>query len=109
MPFSCLHTRPLSPAAPRWPTHPTGATAQAASGAVSATARLMDYVTVSPAWQTEADAAGGPLAPGLYGIVLMDDRSDDKPLKVCAGRGASSRWLGGGSLPPLSPQSSGLV
>ncbi|KAG2433117.1 hypothetical protein HYH02_012819 [Chlamydomonas schloesseri] len=47
-----------------------------------ATARLMDYVTVSPGWRTEADAAGGPLAPGRYGIVLMDDRSDDKPLKV---------------------------
>ncbi|KAG2435903.1 hypothetical protein HXX76_007098 [Chlamydomonas incerta] len=50
--------------------------------AAGVSARLMDYVTVSGAWQSEADAAGGPLAPGRYGLVLMDDRSDDKPLKV---------------------------
>lgn len=58
------------------------ATQAVSSPAAGVSARLMDYVTVSAAWQTEADALGGPLAPGRYGIVLMDDRSDDKPLKA---------------------------
>ena len=39
------------------------------------------YVTVSANYKTHSDAAGGPLVPGRYGVVLRDDKSS-KPFEV---------------------------
>ncbi len=43
---------------------------------------MFDYVTVAPGYAALEDAAKGPLAPGRFGLVLVDDCSDNKPLKV---------------------------
>ncbi|KAG2486943.1 hypothetical protein HYH03_014441 [Edaphochlamys debaryana] len=45
--------------------------------------KLLDYVTVAPGYDTVSDdSARGPLRPGKYGIVVLDDFSDSKPYKV---------------------------
>ncbi len=49
-------------------------------------ARLLDYVTVAPGYVHVDDAGEGPLVPGKYGIVLLDDTTDNRPLKVGRGR-----------------------
>eukprot|EP00198_Chlamydomonas_reinhardtii_P009920 XP_001699257.1 predicted protein [Chlamydomonas reinhardtii] len=79
-----------------------GASANGAAGsavsspAAGVSARLMDYVTVSAAWQTEADALGGPLAPGRYGIV----RALQEPHRVWWYTRAALTAVPAASVPP---------
>ncbi|KAG2488809.1 hypothetical protein HYH03_012608 [Edaphochlamys debaryana] len=71
-----------------------GAQGPVPSGAIAARlpARLLDYVTVHPGYAAVGDAADGPLTVGKYGIVIMDDRSHDKPLRVRSLQAPFTTW-----------------
>ncbi|KXZ41555.1 hypothetical protein GPECTOR_396g220 [Gonium pectorale] len=74
---------PLAPASPApAPTAPAAPAPAAMPGPFDRPARLFDYVTAAPNYRSFHDAADGPLAPGKYGIVLIDDRSPNRPLRV---------------------------
>ena len=55
----------------------------AASGTDSGISTIKEgsYVTVVDRYKAIGDAASGPLHPGIYGIVIMDDKSQ-VPFKV---------------------------
>ncbi|KXZ43686.1 hypothetical protein GPECTOR_83g298 [Gonium pectorale] len=78
--------RPVPPPAPASPAPAPAAPAAPAPAAMPGPfdrpARLFDYVTAAPNYRSFNDAADGPLAPGKYGIVLMDDRSPNRPLRI---------------------------
>ncbi|KXZ43687.1 hypothetical protein GPECTOR_83g299 [Gonium pectorale] len=78
-----LRTPSRRPAPPSPPPRLSQLPAPAAMpGPFNRPARLFDYVTAAPNYRSFNDAASGPLVPGKYGIVLMDDRSASRPLRV---------------------------
>ncbi|KAG2485031.1 hypothetical protein HYH03_016234 [Edaphochlamys debaryana] len=64
----------------------------AASGSEQPVIRVLDYVIAAPQHWTAGNAAHGPLEPGKYGIVIWDDLTDFKPLKVRALHAPYDTW-----------------